>query len=61
MIGKKVTYEVESTDPNGEKKIEEKEGTVKSVLFEKGSVLLEMQDGSKITSLQVVKITDRSE
>jgi flagellar basal-body rod modification protein FlgD len=61
MIGKQVTYEVETTDGNGDKKIEEKEGTVKSVLFEKGSVLLEMQDGSKITSLQVVKITDRSE
>ncbi|WNB90399.1 flagellar hook assembly protein FlgD [Bacillus sp. NEB1478] len=60
MIGKQVTYEVETTDTNGEKKLEEKDGTVKSVLFEKGSVLLEMNDGSKITSLQVIKITDPS-
>lgn len=58
MIGKQVTYESESVDAEGEKVIEEKEGTVKAVLFEKGSVMLEMSDGSKITSFQVIKITD---
>jgi flagellar basal-body rod modification protein FlgD len=58
MIGKQVTYESETVDEEGEKVIEEKEGTVKAVLFEKGSVMLEMSDGSKITSFQVIKITD---
>lgn len=58
MIGKQVTYESETVDAEGDKVIEEKEGTVKSVLFEKGSVMLEMSDGSKITSFQVIKITD---
>jgi flagellar basal-body rod modification protein FlgD len=58
MIGKQVTYESESGDAEGEKVIEEKEGTVKAVLFEKGSVMLEMSDGSKITSFQVIKISD---
>lgn len=61
MIGKQVTYEVETVDANGEKIIEEKEGVVKSVLFERGSVLLEMNDGSKISSFQVIKITDTTE
>jgi flagellar basal-body rod modification protein FlgD len=60
MIGKQVTYEVETADENGDKTVEEKDGVVKSVLFEKGSVLLEMNDGSKITSFQVIKITDPS-
>jgi flagellar basal-body rod modification protein FlgD len=58
MIGKQVTYESETVDEEGEKVLEEKEGTVKAVLFEKGSVMLEMSDGSKITSFQVIKITD---
>ncbi|MFE1244503.1 flagellar hook assembly protein FlgD [Fictibacillus sp. NPDC058756] len=58
MIGKQVTYESETVDAEGEKVLEEKEGTVKAVLFEKGSVMLEMSDGSKITSFQVIKITD---
>ncbi|RZT22937.1 flagellar hook assembly protein FlgD [Fictibacillus sp. BK138] len=58
MIGKQVTYESETVDADGEKVLEEKEGTVKAVLFEKGSVMLEMSDGSKITSFQVIKITD---
>jgi flagellar basal-body rod modification protein FlgD len=58
MIGKQVTYESETVDEEGEKVIEEKEGIVKAVLFEKGSVMLEMSDGSKITSFQVIKITD---
>lgn len=58
MIGKQVTYESETIDEEGEKVLEEKEGTVKAVLFEKGSVMLEMSDGSKITSYQVIKITD---
>ncbi|MFD1357543.1 flagellar hook assembly protein FlgD [Fictibacillus halophilus] len=58
MIGKQVTYESETVDAEGEKLVEEKEGTVKAVLFEKGSVMLEMSDGSKITSFQVIKITD---
>ncbi|WP_226534693.1 flagellar hook assembly protein FlgD [Fictibacillus halophilus] len=58
MIGKQVTYESETVDAKGEKVLEEKEGTVKAVLFEKGSVMLEMSDGSKITSFQVIKITD---
>jgi flagellar basal-body rod modification protein FlgD len=58
MIGKQVTYESETVDAEGEKVIEEKEGIVKAVLFEKGSVMLEMSDGSKITSFQVIKITD---
>jgi flagellar basal-body rod modification protein FlgD len=58
MIGKQVTYESETVDEDGEKVIEEKEGIVKAVVFEKGSVMLEMSDGSKITSFQVIKITD---
>jgi flagellar basal-body rod modification protein FlgD len=58
MIGKQVTYESETVDAEGEKVVEEKEGTVKAVLFEKGSVMLEMSDGTKITSFQVIKITD---
>jgi flagellar basal-body rod modification protein FlgD len=58
MIGKQVTYESETVDADGEKVLEEKEGTVKAVVFEKGSVMLEMSDGSKITSFQVIKITD---
>lgn len=58
MIGKQVTYESETVGAEGEKVLEEKEGTVKAVLFEKGSVMLEMSDGSKITSFQVIKITD---
>ncbi|MFC0237608.1 flagellar hook assembly protein FlgD [Fictibacillus phosphorivorans] len=60
MIGKQVTYETETVDEEGSKKIEEKEGLVKSVLFEKGSVILEMSDGTKITSYQVIKITDQA-
>ncbi|MET3728734.1 flagellar basal-body rod modification protein FlgD [Fictibacillus halophilus] len=58
MIGKQVTYETETVDAGGNKKIEEKEAVVKSVLFEKGSVMLEMSDGTKITSYQVIKISD---
>jgi flagellar basal-body rod modification protein FlgD len=58
MIGKQVTYESETVNAEGEKVVEEKEGTVKAVLFEKGSVMLEMSDGTKITSFQVIKITD---
>ncbi|WP_245801986.1 flagellar hook assembly protein FlgD [Fictibacillus arsenicus] len=58
MIGKQVTFESETVDEEGEKVLEEKKGTVKAVLFEKGSVMLEMSDGSKITSFQVIKITD---
>lgn len=58
MIGKQVTYESETVDEEGENVLEEKEGTVKAVLFEKGSVMLEMSDGSKITSFQVIRITD---
>lgn len=58
LIGKQVTYESQTVDAEGEKVVEEKEGTVKAVLFEKGSVMLEMSDGSKITSFQVIKITD---
>ncbi|WP_137789663.1 flagellar hook assembly protein FlgD [Bacillus sp. E(2018)] len=60
MIGKQVTYETETVDAEGNKKIEEKEAVVKSVLFEKGSVMLEMSDGTKITSYQVIKITDQA-
>ncbi|MGD6962849.1 flagellar hook assembly protein FlgD [Fictibacillus phosphorivorans] len=60
MIGKQVTYETETVDEEGNKKIEEKEGLVKSVLFEKGSVMLEMSDGTKITSYQVIKISDQA-
>ncbi|MCM3717155.1 flagellar hook assembly protein FlgD [Fictibacillus phosphorivorans] len=58
MIGKQVTYETETINEKGEKVLEEKEDTVNSVLFEKGLVMLEMSDGSKITSFQVIKITD---
>jgi flagellar basal-body rod modification protein FlgD len=58
MIGKQVTYESETVNVEGEKVVEEIEGTVKAVLFEKGSVMLEMSDGTKITSFQVIKITD---
>ncbi|MCM3732164.1 flagellar hook assembly protein FlgD [Fictibacillus nanhaiensis] len=58
MIGKQVTYESETVNAEGEKVVEEKEGTVKAVLFERGSVMLEMSDGTKITSFQVIKITD---
>ncbi|MBY6036089.1 flagellar hook assembly protein FlgD [Fictibacillus nanhaiensis] len=58
MIGKQVTYESETVDAEGKKVLELKEATVKSVLFEKGNVLLEMTDGSKISSFQVIKITD---
>jgi flagellar basal-body rod modification protein FlgD len=58
MIGKQVTYESETVNAEGEKVVEEIEGTVKAVLFEKGSVMLEMSDGTKITSFQVIKITD---
>lgn len=60
MIGKQVTYESETVDAEGNKKIEEKEAIVKSVLFEKGSVMLEMSDGTKITSYQVIKISDQA-
>ncbi|WP_416731506.1 flagellar hook assembly protein FlgD [Fictibacillus sp. JL2B1089] len=60
MIGKQVTYETETVDAEGNKKIEEKEAIVKSVLFEKGSVMLEMSDGTKITSYQVIKISDQA-
>ncbi|MED1864231.1 flagellar hook assembly protein FlgD [Fictibacillus nanhaiensis] len=60
MIGKQVTYETETVDDEGNKKIEEKEAVVKSVLFEKGSVMLEMSDGTKITSYQVIKIADQA-
>jgi flagellar basal-body rod modification protein FlgD len=58
LIGKQVTYETETTSPDGNPTVEEKSGVVKSVLFEKGTVLLEMSDGSKISSMQVIKITD---
>jgi flagellar basal-body rod modification protein FlgD len=58
MIGKQVTYESETVNAEGENVVEEIEGTVKAVLFEKGSVMLEMSDGTKITSFQVIKITD---
>jgi flagellar basal-body rod modification protein FlgD len=58
MIGKQVTYEAETKDADGQTILEEKTGVVKSVLFDKGSVLLEMGDGSKISSFQVIKITD---
>jgi flagellar basal-body rod modification protein FlgD len=58
MIGKQVTYETEAVNAEGEKILEEKEGSVKSVLFEKGSVMLEMSDGTKITSFQVIKISE---
>ncbi|KZE65874.1 hypothetical protein AWM68_05710 [Fictibacillus phosphorivorans] len=60
MIGKHVTYETETVDSEGNKKIEEKEAVVKSVLFEKGSVQLELSDGTKITSFQVIKISDQA-
>ncbi|MBD7964286.1 flagellar hook assembly protein FlgD [Fictibacillus norfolkensis] len=60
MIGKQVTYETETIDADGNKKIEEKDAVVKSVLFEKGSVMLEMSDGTKITSYQVIKISDQA-
>jgi flagellar basal-body rod modification protein FlgD len=57
MIGKKITYETESADAKGEE-TREKEGIVESVLFEKGTVMLELSDGTKITSFQIIKITD---
>ncbi|MFC0188891.1 flagellar hook assembly protein FlgD [Fictibacillus aquaticus] len=58
MIGKEVSYEAEEKKEDGTAQIIVKEGKVKSVFWENGQTKLELTDGTKIESLQIIKVSD---
>ncbi|MFC7372176.1 flagellar hook assembly protein FlgD [Fictibacillus iocasae] len=58
MIGKQVSYEVSETKDDGTTTTITKEGQVKSVFWDKGQTKLELADGTKIDSIQVIKISE---
>ncbi|MGC4375640.1 flagellar hook assembly protein FlgD [Fictibacillus sp. Mic-4] len=57
LIGKTVTYEVDSSGNSGDPSPKTKTAVVKSVLFEDGTTKLELDDGTKIDNRAVIKVS----